>query len=240
MRKLPHRSPSGDAMPPKYPKTPYWPYSPDLGRRAQPLVHADPDRFVGREVVVTEKLDGGNTLVHRGRVYGRSVTEPSTAGWMAMVKKHTAWKVHEDDHFLYGEDIYAIHSIEYGPVPADRTFHAFALRRGDRFASFAELEAYACDRGIPVVPVLHRGRFASVGRIREFIEAAHRQPSELGGGREGVVLRVASGFDARDFALNVCKSVRNEHLATKKGWTRHWRPCNILPPSGDATSTGDL
>ena len=227
-------------MPPKYPKTPYWPYSPDLGRRRQPLVHADPEWFVGREVVVTEKVDGGNTLVHRGRVYARSVAEPSTAGWMAMVKKHIAWKVQEEDHFLYGEDIYAIHSIEYGAVPADRTFHAFALRLADRFASFSELEAYAGERNIPVVPVLRRGRFASVGAIREFIETAHRQPSELGGEREGVVLRVASGFDARDFSLNVCKSVREDHLETKKGWTRHWRACNILPPSADATSTGDI
>ena len=27
-------------------------------------MHSDPDRFVGEDVVVTEKLDGGNTLLH--------------------------------------------------------------------------------------------------------------------------------------------------------------------------------
>ncbi len=47
---------------------------------------------------------------------------------MAMVKKHHAWKVTEPDVFLYGEDIYGVHSITYGPVPENETFHSFSLR----------------------------------------------------------------------------------------------------------------
>ena len=43
----------------KYPRTPYWPWSPSIGR--DDGVHPDPSRFVGESVVVTEKLDGGNT-----------------------------------------------------------------------------------------------------------------------------------------------------------------------------------
>ena len=40
----------------KYPRTPYWPYSPSIGR--DDGVHSDPSRFVGEPVVVTEKLAG--------------------------------------------------------------------------------------------------------------------------------------------------------------------------------------
>lgn len=87
----------------KYPKTPYWPYSPGDPRDGDEL--ADPAKFTGRPIVVTEKLDGGNTLLHRGQVYARSVSAPSAGKWMAMVKKHHAWKVTEPDVFLYGEDI---------------------------------------------------------------------------------------------------------------------------------------
>ncbi len=124
----------------KYPTTPYWPYSPTPG---EGTAVAETSRFVDREVVIAEKLDGGNTLLHGGRVYSRSVSEPSDGKWMAMVKKHHAWKIQEPDVFLYGEDIYAVHSIEYGPVAEDRTFHAFALRNGkDEFASFTDLERY--------------------------------------------------------------------------------------------------
>ena len=215
----------------KYPRTPYWPYSPSIGR--DDGVHPDPGRFVGEPVVVTEKLDGGNTLLHTGEVYARSFTVPSEGKWMAMVKKHHAWKVNEPDVYLYGEDIYGVHSIEYEPVPEHETFRAFALRSGDdAFASFAEVEAYAKQRDIPVVPVLFKGCFQSVAETRAFVEHAHAEPSVLGGEREGVVLRLARGFPALEFRDNVCKSVRLGHVQTDEHWTRNWRPCKIAWTSG--------
>ena len=210
----------------KYPKTPYWPYSPAVGRDSR--VHPDPDRFVGVPVVVTEKLDGGNTLLHAGKVYGRSVSAPSDAKWMAMVKKHHAWKVTEPDVFLYGEDIYGVHSIIYEPVSEDRTFYAFALRDSEgAFADFAELEAYTEQKNIPVVPVLFRGCFHSVSEIRTFVEHSHGECSTLGGEREGVVLRLARGFDETEFQDAVCKSVRIGHVQSDKHWTKRWQPCRI-------------
>ncbi len=134
---------------------------------------------------------------------------------------------------LGGEDIYAVHSIEYGPVAEDRTFYAFALRNeGDEFAAFTDLERYARHRAIPVVPVLFRGRFPSVDAIRRFIVAAHAEPSALGGEREGVVLRVEEGFAVRDFAKSVCKSVRAGHVQTTTHWRRNWRPCPTIPAVG--------
>lgn len=215
----------------KYPKTPYWPYSPFKGREDE--LHPDPECFVGVHVVATEKLDGSNTLLHAGKVYGRSVATPSEAKWMAMVKKHHAWKITEPDTYLYGEDIYGVHSIEYRPVPEDRTFYAFALRDSeDSFAAFAELETYAERKTIPVVPVLFRGYFRSVARIRAFIDRAHGECSVLGGEREGIVLRLASGFHASEFQHAVCKSVRVGHVQTDEHWTKCWRPCRIAPSSG--------
>ena len=154
-------------------------------------MHRNAARFLEDAVVVTEKLDGGNTLLHAGKVYARSVSVPSDGKWMAMVKKHHAWKVKEPDVYLYGEDIYGVHSIAYGPVAEDRTFHAFAIRDGDgAFGAFPELEAYAKLHEIPVVPVLFRGRFQSMDEIRNFVARAHETPSMLGGEREGLVLRL--------------------------------------------------
>ena len=145
-----------------------------------------------------------------------------------MVKKHHAWKVREEDVYLYGEDIYRVHSIGYAPVAERETFHAFALRDGDgAFAAFAEVEAYAKRLNIPVVPVLFRGCFRAVAEIRDFIEYAHSEPSALGGEREGVVLRLAHGFPAVEFGDNVCKSVRFGHVRTDGHWKRSWRPCRI-------------
>ncbi len=210
----------------KYPATPYWPWSPAIGRGDH--VHANAERFVGDAVVVTEKLDGSNTLLHAGKTYGRSVSAPSGAKWMAMVKKHHAWKVTEPEVSLYGEDIYGVHSITYDPVKEQETFYAFALRDGNgRFADFTRVESYAKSREIPIVPVLYKGCFGSVAEVRAFVEHAHREPSLLGGLREGVVLRLARGFPSEEFSDNVCKSVRVGHVQTDRHWTRQWMPCRI-------------
>ena len=214
----------------KYPSTPYWPWSPGIGREDQ--VHASPHRFVDEDVVVTEKLDGGNTLLHAGKVYARSVSAPSSGKWMAMVKKHHAWKVTEPNVYLYGEDIYGVHSIAYEAVAEAATFYAFALRDDyGVFAAFNEVEAYATQREIPVVPVLFRGRFHSVAEIGDFMKRAHGEPSALGGEREGVVMRLAGGFLAAEYQHNVCKSVREGHVQTDEHWTRKWKPCRIAAPA---------
>ena len=69
----------------KYPSTPYWPWSPSVGRGDD--VHSDPDRFVGADVVVTEKLDGGNTTAAtRSFTPARSTRAacpplPKASGW---------------------------------------------------------------------------------------------------------------------------------------------------------------
>lgn len=212
--------------PPKYPRTPYLPYSPSIAPDSDRL--ADPSRFVGEQVVVSEKLDGSCTLLHRGEVYGRSVAAPTRAKWNAMVKKHHAWKMRERDVFLYGEDIYGVHSIEYEPVREDETFYAFALRDAkDRFASFEALVDFAGQREIPVVPVLFDGVFDSENALRGFVEETHAEPSALGGEREGVVIRLARSFPASEFELSVCKSVRAGHVQSDEHWTRNWRPCRI-------------
>ena len=149
------------------------------------------------------------------------------SGW-GWFRKHHAWKVTEPDVFLYGEEIYGVHSIEYDPVPEDRTFYAFALRFEDgSFGSFREMAEYATSRSIPVVPVLFEGTFDSVRQVRDFVSEAHGQPSALGGEREGVVLRVAGGFPAADFERSVCKSVRVGHVQSDEHWSKRWRPCRI-------------
>ena len=214
----------------KYPRTPFWPSSPSLP--ADGLKVSDTDRFIGVPVVVTEKLDGSNSLLHRGRVYGRSISEPSDAKWYGMVKKWHAWKTAMEDDYLYGEDIYGIHSIVYEPVPEDETFYVFALRRGAMFTDWNAVEAKASDLGIPTVPVLHKGTFESVQEVDAFAKAASESPSALGGDREGVVIRVASAFPADMFTAHVCKSVRPNHVQPGAShWRTHWQPCAIVEPT---------
>lgn len=212
--------------PMKYPRTPYWPSSPAVAPDGR--ITRDPAAFIGQEIVMTEKLDGGNTLLYRGNAYGRSVSMPATAPWFGLVKKHHAWKTTGLDCYLYGEDIYGVHSIAYAPVSEDRTFYAFALRRGEIFESHDALVELAGKLNMPVVPVLWRGRVSSVEQINRMIADAHAAPSGLGGEREGVVLRLAEAFHASAFEQSVVKSVRAGHVQTDEHWSRNWQPCRLI------------
>ena len=80
------RSDSGSepALEVRYSGTPYCPGSPSISRDDD--VHANPDRFVGEDMVVTEKLGGGNTLLPAGKVYARNGSAPSDT------KKHETFK----------------------------------------------------------------------------------------------------------------------------------------------------
>jgi len=75
-------------MPPpdKYPRTPYSPWS-AANPHSRPA--ADMTRFIGREIVITEKLDGSNTLLHQGQAYPLS-KDNAAASWLAMARKHHA------------------------------------------------------------------------------------------------------------------------------------------------------
>ena len=137
-----------------------------------------------------------------------------------------------EDDYLYGEDIYGVHSIVYEPVPEDETFYVFALRRGATFTDWDAVEAKASDLGIPTVPVLYKGTFESVQEVDAFAKAASESPSALGGDREGVVIRVASAFSADMFTAHVCKSVRPNHVQPGAShWRTHWQPCAIVEPT---------
>ena len=217
--------------PTKYPRTPHWPWSPTI--HPDDRTHSDPARFVGREVVVTEKLDGGLVCLHRGEVFARSMARRAEAPWFAMVRKHHAWKCAPDhDHAIYGEDLYGVHSIEYAPIPEDSTFRVFAVRSRatgpDRFLSWDEVVETADTHGMPVVPVCFRGSFPSVEAIGAFFDSEIGKPSSIGGSdREGFVMRDAAGFPMDDFGASVAKYVRPHHVQSDRHWTRNWRPCRL-------------
>jgi len=217
--------------PPKYPSTPHWPWSQKVHR--DDSYHEEPEFFLGKRVVITEKLDGGNTCLWNGNVYARSTTLPAGDGWFAMVKKHHAWKTHSTPWMaLYGEDLYGIHSIEYGPVHEDQTYRMFASRHFDetydRFMDWDETFNDSEIFDLPLVPIRFTGTFYEVDAITKWFEKELQKPSELGGPCEGFVMRTWDGFDAVDFRRHVCKYVRANHVQTDEHWTKNWKPCPIL------------
>ena len=214
----------------KYPRTPYAAFSPSgpSGR-----LTADVSNFLGRPLVITEKLDGSNVRLHNGMAQPRSPNSNGRHPWLAMVRKHHAWKTKPYEYLeLFGEDIYGVHSIRYDSVAEDRTFYLFAAKQRNAWASWDSVCAWALYMGIPTVPVLHED---VVFHKREDLEQVcldlMAEPSALGPEREGLVVRVSKEFEDQHFSSSVCKGVRPNHVqADEEHWSRHWEACPIVPP----------
>ncbi|WP_211767419.1 RNA ligase family protein [Kutzneria sp. CA-103260] len=129
-----------------YPRTPHLPWSP--GAAADDLRTTDLSGFAGREVVVTEKLDGENTTLYRDGLHARSLDSahhPSRA-WVKSLHGKVAsaipagWRV-------CGENMYARHSVPYDRL--DSWFYAFSVWAGDRCLSWDATVRFAAELAAP-------------------------------------------------------------------------------------------
>ena len=215
--------------PNKYPSTYHWPWSKTVHR--DDSYHKNHENFLGRPVIITEKIDGGNTCLFNGEVFARSVSQPSHDGWMAMVRKNHAWKTNAPefkDMAIYGEDIYGVHSIEYDAVDAMDTYMIFAVRFGDEFLSWNDVCGVAGDLDIKTVPVLAETIYDTASELTQVLESFTDQHSRIGAQREGCVVRMPEAFPASEFGTNVCKYVRANHVQTSTHWRVNWQPCKVV------------
>ena len=192
--------------------------------------------FLGKLLIITEKLDGLNVLLHNGAAYTRDLSaEPHDAPYMSLVKKHHAWKTFGDGVFGYwGEDLYAQHSCQYLPMREDETFKVFMV------ANVKDEDAYvlpfnfgrhrALARELELVPILFSGRFSTVMELRAYLDSVMEESvSVIGGDLEGLIVRVSQGFYLRDLPRSVFKIVRPHHVQPDaEHWRANWRPRPII------------
>ena len=85
--------------------------------------------------------------------------------------------------------------------------------------------------GIPVVPMLFHGSVKSANELREIIDALMQEPSELGGEREGLVVRASGTIGWDTIPKYTFKVVRANHVQPDaEHWSKNWKKADILPP----------
>ncbi len=108
----------------KYPRTPHLPWS--LGATNDDVKQRDLSHFVGKQVVVTEKMDGENTTLYNDYIHARSIDSrfhPSRA-WVKALQVQVGYKI-PIRWRICGENLYARHSISYNNLPS--YFMAFSV-----------------------------------------------------------------------------------------------------------------
>jgi hypothetical protein len=209
----------------KYPRTYHLPYS--KGATNDDKISNSVDSLLGIDIVITEKLDGSNTAITKNGVYGRSHADFSRNTWD--VKN---WEIYhsikndmEDGLYLFGEGMYAIHSIEYTKL--ESYFYIFGVRDNNIWIPWQSVGEYSYLLDIPTVPVLFKGKVNTEKELKELVENLVSKPSKLGGEIEGVVVRNAGMFHNDDFKDNVMKWVRKDHVTTDEHWTRNWKKSKL-------------
>ena len=79
------------------------------------------------QLVHTEKLDGENNCLNRYGAFARSHAAPTQSAWTYKIRQR--WQLLKNDLGdleLFGENLYAVHSIEYRALEQD--FYLFAVR----------------------------------------------------------------------------------------------------------------
>lgn len=196
----------------KHPRTPHAPWS--EGRDADDIEIADLSCFVGKEVVVSEKLDGESLSAYSdGYSHARSVDSkyhPSRERARALM----AAVAHElpPGWRIGAENMQAVHSIAYDGMQAWAYVYAIWNERNECISYDDTLEWCAL-LGLQIVPELYRGIWDE-----EKVKACWTGVSKLGGEQEGYVVRTAEAFGYSEYRNHVMKMVRRQHVKTDQHW----------------------
>lgn len=210
----------------KYPRTYHLYFSP--GTTSDDRIVDSVETLLNKELVITEKLDGSNTAMTDQGVFGRSHAVFTKNPWDREVRQLHKMKVENmlgEGVFLFGENMEGIHSIEYSNL--ESYFYIFGVRDNEIWIPWEQVEEYSYLLDIPTVPVLFKGVVNSAKELQQIVEDLVSKPSELGGKREGIVVRTAGMFHNDDFTDNVMKWVRKGHVSTDVHWTRNWKKAEI-------------
>jgi len=226
----------------KYPRTPHL-FGSSGTADDKHLSQSESGAFVAdQSLIVEEKLDGTNVGIHfadDGQIVlqcrGHLITQGMHPQYdlfkqWAMVKRPVLENVLASRFILFGEWLYARHSIHYRGLP--HYFFEFDIydKHGGAFVSLARRMEMLAGSGIQTVPVLHRGAVArdALGRLigpsqfdSHFDNPATRQFDNL---MEGLYLRT----EAQGVVTGRAKYVRSEFIDKVKEST-HWQHQPMVP-----------
>lgn len=176
--------------------------------------------FVGREVVVTEKMDGENATLYSDHYHARSLDSRHHPSRDWIKAFHGSIKHEIPEGFrVCGENLYAEHSIFYDDL--ESYFLGFSFWNNVSNECWNWDDTLEMFDAIGIVPVRVWWR----GPWEEFLAHQEMFDVRVQGNVEGYVVRVAGDFHFDDFKYKVAKYVRRNHVQTDQ----HWMQKAVVP-----------
>jgi len=191
----------------KYPRTFHLPWSEGISKDDRVLKSID--QFHGKNVVVTEKMDGENTTLYRDGLHARSLDskDHESRHWIKAFWSTIRYDIPLNFR-VCGENLYAKHSIYYKNLKS--FFYGFSVWIEDYCCSWEYTLRFFNNLSITPVPILYIGPWDE-----EKIRLCYDPNNPY---QEGYVVRIVDGFSYNEFNQYVAKFVRKGHVQTDTHW----------------------
>lgn len=202
----------------KYPRTYHLPWS--EGFTSDDKVLKNTESFTGKEVIITEKLDGECSTLYRNGLHARSldsVNHPSR-NWLKNFWGQIQYNIPEGIR-ICGENCYAMHSIHYSDLKS--YFLGFNAWKDNLCLSWDDTIDIFTKVGITPVPIIYRGIY-NEGLARDLVNTLNLDKVE------GYVVRITDSFDIDSFDQCLAKFVRRGHVQTDEHWMKKPITPNLL------------
>lgn len=201
----------------KYKKTYHLPCSESLNNDDRML--PDVSCFENKTVVYTEKMDGECTACSSQKIHARS-EDGYGKPWQTYMKRLYSCFANDipSGMIIFGENVYAVHSIEYLSLPT--CFFVFSIFERGIWLSWDDTVRISNSLGLDTAPEITRG---------PLYQLPIPNKSAFGPKIEGYVVRNVSSYKLDDFHTNVAKVVRKGHVQINSDhWTKTWRPAKFI------------
>ena len=199
----------------KFPRTYHCPWS--QTKTKDDRVLTDMKMFEGRDVVVTEKMDGENFSGYRAYCHARSIDglHHESRDWAKNFWLQRSYELPEGWR-VTAENLYAVHSIRYDNLKS--YLYGFGVWNERNIClSWDDAIEWFELLGMESVPVLYRGAYDEE-KIKRLWNESMRDTCE------GYVIRLADEFHYRDYKTSVAKYVRKDHVHQH---AKHWKHSKI-------------
>ena len=203
----------------KYPKTPYLPFSPGYAHGDRYISLSD---LINKPLAITIKRDGSCVVLGRDLCAARNGTEARHASFNLLKQRHAGFRMQIPEHtLLYGEWLYAKHSIHYTGKTALRDFlEIFAVydQKDQLFLSQDEVARICKSINLLMVEAISYATYDTEWALVNGLNAAGTKA--VAQGQEGIVVKSVYPFHYTQFALNTAKFVREGHVQTDEHWSQ--------------------
>lgn len=192
----------------KYPRTYHFEWS--KGATSDDKIQKDLSHLEGKEIIISEKMDGENSSMTNEFYYARSLDSNNhpSRNYVKGIWGNTKHLI-PNNFRICGENMFAKHSIEYNDL--EDYFLVFSIWNGEECLSWDETLEYCELLGLKTVKVLYRGIF-DIEYIKKLKIDTNIQ--------EGYVVRLTKSFLLKDFKYNCLKYVRENHVTTDEHWSQ--------------------